>query len=90
MNEYRWSDIAIGLKHEFEAVFTAEDAQAFAALSGDTNPLHSDETYSLSAGFSGPVLFGMAEQPEGDRAAGGFRDGGHRPHCPARRHRGWL
>jgi 3-hydroxybutyryl-CoA dehydratase len=59
MKEYRWNDIHIGLKHEFDAVFTAEDATAFAAISGDLNPLHVDSAYAIEAGFPGPVLFGM-------------------------------
>jgi 3-hydroxybutyryl-CoA dehydratase len=59
MMEYRWSDLYVGLRHEFDATFSSEQAAAFAALSGDTNPLHVDEAYAISAGFHGPVLFGM-------------------------------
>lgn len=59
MKEYRWEDLHLGLKHEFEAAFAAEDAAAFAALSGDVNPLHVDAEYARAAGFPGPVLFGM-------------------------------
>jgi acyl dehydratase len=59
MNEYRWSDLSIGLKHSFDASFTAQDTAAFAKLSGDTNPQHTDEEYAKSAAFTGPVLFGM-------------------------------
>jgi 3-hydroxybutyryl-CoA dehydratase len=59
MNEYRWEELALGLKHEFEATFTEEMARSFAEISGDVNPLHVDRDYAVSAGFSGPVLFGM-------------------------------
>ena len=59
MNEYRWSDLHIGLKHAFEAAFPSEAAAAFAQLSGDVNPLHVDPEYATGAGFQGPVLFGM-------------------------------
>lgn len=59
MNDYRWEDLAIGLKHEFEAIFTEEMAREFATISGDVNPLHVDREYALSNGFPGPVLFGM-------------------------------
>jgi hypothetical protein len=38
----------------------------------------------LHPGELGPVGFGVVEQPHGDRVAGGFRDGGHGPHCAAR------
>jgi acyl dehydratase len=59
MNEYRWSDLHIGLKQEFNATFTMEDVSRFAVISGDVNPLHTDETYATAARFPGPVLFGM-------------------------------
>jgi 3-hydroxybutyryl-CoA dehydratase len=59
MKQYKWEDIHVGLKHEFEAVFTTEDVKVFAALSGDMNPLHTDQVYALEAGFPDPVLFGM-------------------------------
>jgi 3-hydroxybutyryl-CoA dehydratase len=59
MNEYRLGDLTVGVKHEFDATFSAEDAAAFARISGDVNPLHVDETYAKGAGFASPVLFGM-------------------------------
>jgi 3-hydroxybutyryl-CoA dehydratase len=59
MNEYRWEELTVGLKHEFEATLTEEMAQEFARISGDVNPLHVDRVYAESAGYPGPVLFGM-------------------------------
>jgi len=59
MMEYSWSDLHIGLSHGFDAAFSSQDASTFAALSGDTNPLHVDTDYALKAGFPGPVIFGM-------------------------------
>jgi 3-hydroxybutyryl-CoA dehydratase len=59
MNEYRWDDLAVGMKADFEATFTQEQVLAFAALSGDINPLHVDAAYATSAGFPSPVLFGL-------------------------------
>lgn len=59
MMEYRWSDLHIGLMQGFDASFSAQDVSTFAALSGDTNPLHVDAAYALKAGFPGPVVFGM-------------------------------
>ena len=75
MNEYRWSDIHVGLKHEFEAVLTAEDARSFAALSGDLNPLHVDEAYAVDAGFPGPVLFGLLTSSLYSRLVGVYLPG---------------
>jgi 3-hydroxybutyryl-CoA dehydratase len=59
MKEYTWSDIHIGLSHSFEATFTAEMVRSFAELSGDTNPLHVDESYAVANGFPGTVMFGL-------------------------------
>lgn len=59
MNEYRLGDCTVGMKQEFNATFTVEDAAAFARISGDVNPLHVDEAYARSAGYASPVLFGM-------------------------------
>jgi 3-hydroxybutyryl-CoA dehydratase len=59
MNAYRWADLRVGLRHEFDVALTAEMFGAFGALSGDTNPLHVDPAYAASAGFPGPVAFGL-------------------------------
>jgi 3-hydroxybutyryl-CoA dehydratase len=59
LNEYRWEDLRLGLKHGFDAVFTDEMAMEFARISGDGNPLHVNREYALTAGFASPVLFGM-------------------------------
>jgi 3-hydroxybutyryl-CoA dehydratase len=75
MNEYRWSDLQIGLKQEFDATFTAEDASRFAALSGDMNPLHVDGDYAAAAGFPGPVLFGMLTSALYSRLVGVYLPG---------------
>ena len=75
MMEYRWNDLHIGLRHEFDATFSAEQATAFAALSGDINPLHVDKAYAIGAGFSGPVLFGMLTSSLYSRLVGVYLPG---------------
>ena len=75
MNELRWSDLHIGLKQEFTAVFTAEDASAFARLSGDVNPLHVDQEYAAAAGFPSAVLFGMLTSSLYSRLVGVYLPG---------------
>jgi len=75
MNEYRWSDVHIGLKQEFDAVLTTQDAESFARISGDVNPLHVDGEYAVAAGFPGAVLFGMLTSALYSRLVGVYLPG---------------
>jgi 3-hydroxybutyryl-CoA dehydratase len=59
VNRYQWEDISLGLKHSFDAVFTSETMEQFAAISGDRNPLHVDAAYATQQGFPSPVIFGL-------------------------------
>ena len=59
MNEYRWSDIHVGLRHDFEVRLTEDMLPAFSALSGDVNPLHVDPAFALERGYRGVVAFGL-------------------------------
>jgi 3-hydroxybutyryl-CoA dehydratase len=59
MIDCKWSDLSIGLRAAFEVLITAQMLDDFALLSGDSNPLHMDDAFARSAGFSGRVVFGM-------------------------------
>ena len=59
MKEYGWEDLHLGLNSQFEATFTWEMVEAFAKISGDSNPLHLNGAYAKAAGYATPVLFGM-------------------------------
>ena len=75
MNEYRWEDISLGMKAQFEASFTDEMIQQYAAISGDRNPLHVDAFYARDHGFPGPVVFGMMTSSLYSQLAGMYLPG---------------
>lgn len=59
MNKYRFEDISLGLTESYTAIITEEMLEKFGNITGDTNPLHTDEEYAKSKGFSGRVAYGM-------------------------------
>ena len=75
MNEYRWDDLTVGLKHSFDATFTSAMLDDFARISGDVNPLHGDPDYAIAAGFPGPVIFGMMTSSLYSRLVGVYLPG---------------
>jgi 3-hydroxybutyryl-CoA dehydratase len=59
VNAYRWQDLAVGLRHEFEATITEEMMARFLRDTGDCNPLHVDAAYAQQAGFKDRVAYGL-------------------------------
>ena len=59
MQERRLEDLSIGQSAERRHVVAAADIDAFAAVSGDTNPVHLDETYAAGTRFGGRIAHGM-------------------------------
>ena len=51
--------ITIGQNSTFEHVITESDVQAFAKLTGDFNPLHTDSEFAKSTIFQKQVVHGM-------------------------------
>lgn len=49
----------VGAFAELSRLFTAEDVAAFAAVSGDHNPLHLDPAYAATTRFGRCVVHGM-------------------------------
>jgi acyl dehydratase len=51
-------DLAPGVEAAIDFSISAEDMRAFAALSGDHNPLHVDGDFARGRGFAGEVVYG--------------------------------
>ena len=61
MTEYTgkfYEDLEIGMSHETVHTITEEAIEAFAAVSGDRNPLHMDEEYAKTTIFKGRIAHG--------------------------------
>lgn len=52
-------DLEIGQSAQTERTVQAADIEAFAAVSGDDNPLHLDEAYAKTTSFGGRIAHGM-------------------------------
>jgi 3-oxoacyl-[acyl-carrier protein] reductase len=52
-------DIQVGTVFQCDRVFTEDDLDRFATLSGDFSPLHMDEAYATATQFGGRVVHGM-------------------------------
>ena len=59
MNEYKISDISVGMKESFSTVVTEEMMAKFLDITGDTNPLHNDSSFAQKMGFPNRVVYGM-------------------------------
>ena len=53
MNNYIFKDLKIGQTESFTVTVTEEMVNSFTQLSGDTNPLHIDKSFSLKQGYMG-------------------------------------
>lgn len=52
-------DIKVGDTADFERTWLESDVMDFARLSGDTNPLHTDENYASTTKFGKRLVHGM-------------------------------
>jgi len=59
VNNYRFADIHTGLRHSFQVSLTPAMVDTFSELSGDRNPLHTDQSFASGYGFSDRVVHGM-------------------------------
>ena len=59
MNQYQFKDIYVGLKEEFQVTVTADMLVQFCQITGDVNPLHTDENFAKANGYESNVAYGM-------------------------------
>jgi 3-hydroxybutyryl-CoA dehydratase len=57
--ELNFEEIKIGDIVEFTEVLSSERVEAFAELSGDTNPLHTDRDYAGKTQYGARIVHGM-------------------------------
>src|SRR5258706_7485373 len=54
-----FDELSVGQSAETTHVVGAADIEAFAAVSGDFNPVHMDDAYARTTTFGGPIAHGM-------------------------------
>ena len=54
-----FEDLSLGQSADMTKIVTTADIEAFAAVSGDTNPVHLDEAYARTTTFQGRIAHGM-------------------------------
>jgi 3-hydroxybutyryl-CoA dehydratase len=54
-----FDELSVGQRAEITRVVGAADIEAFADVSGDTNPVHLDEAYARTTTFGGRIAHGM-------------------------------
>lgn len=59
LNKVTYDAIEIGATASFDIVVSAEMIERFALLSGDTNPLHLDDSYAVTTVFGQRIAHGM-------------------------------
>ena len=56
---FAFDDLEIGMSAEITKVTADNDIRAFAALTGDDNPVHLDEDFAKTTRFGGRIAHGM-------------------------------
>lgn len=72
-----YEDLIVAESAEFEITITAEMVDAFAALSGDTNPLHMSDEFAAGTQFGQRIAHGMLGGALFSRLVGMYLPGLH-------------
>jgi acyl dehydratase len=54
-----YDDLQIGDQYSSSRYVTTEDVRAFAEVTGDDNPIHTDEAYARRTKYGGPIVHGV-------------------------------
>ncbi len=77
MNCYTYNEISVGDIEAFTVTITDEMMSGFGAITGDMNPLHTDELFASAAGFKSKVVYGMLMASFMSTIAGMYLPGKH-------------
>ena len=58
IQNHTYEELQIGQAAHFSKILTADDVDMFAAVSGDLNPVHLDESYAATTAFKGRIGHG--------------------------------
>ena len=75
MNSYRYEDLSVGMEESYSMTITEDMMDAFHQLSGDPNPLHTDEEFAQAHGFKNRVVYGMLTASMLSALGGGYLPG---------------
>jgi len=59
MNYYKYEQLEVGMQESFQVTVTEEMIKQFGEITGDFNPLHTDEQFAKQKGYEGKVVYGM-------------------------------
>ena len=59
MKVYCYEELTVGQTEAFERRISADMLTEFCRISGDVNPLHTEDAFAQAHGFSGRVVYGM-------------------------------
>lgn len=58
-NEYLLSDLSVGQTESFTVTITEKMQDTFRELTGDINPMHTDEDFAHAGGYQDRLVYGM-------------------------------
>ncbi len=59
MNRYSFDEMKVGMEESFQVTVTPKMLERFREITGDVNPLHTDEAFAKAKGYDSCVVYGM-------------------------------